>query len=207
MQKISINTWERKEYYEFFSRFDEPFFGVTTEIEVTKGYKKAKELNCSFFIYYLYQSLLAVNEVEELRTRVIDNEVVLFDKVHASSTIGRKDNSFGYSFIEYQNTLAQFIPLALAEINFVNSRSGLNLTEQTGRTDVIHYSTIPWIQFTGLSHARNFRYKDSIPKITFGKMHWEGDTLKMPVSFNAHHGLADAFHAGKFFDIFQELMG
>ena len=28
---IEINTWNRKEHFEFFSHFDEPFFGVVSE--------------------------------------------------------------------------------------------------------------------------------------------------------------------------------
>ncbi|GJQ63977.1 MAG: chloramphenicol acetyltransferase [Melioribacteraceae bacterium] len=207
MKKINVNTWSRKEYYEFFSSFEEPFFGITSEVEVTHGYKKAKEKGCSFFIYYLYQSLFAVNSIEELRIRVIDDEVVLFDSVHASSTIGRADNTFGYSFIEFRETLDEFIPLALKEIDFVRSIKGLNLNQSTGRKDTIHYSPIPWIKFNGLTHARSFTYKDSVPKITFGKTYKTGEKLMMPVSFNAHHGLADAYHAGRYFDTFQELMG
>jgi chloramphenicol O-acetyltransferase type A len=34
----------------------------------------------------------------------------------------------------------------------------------------IHFSAIPWLNFTSLSHARSYTFPDSSPKISFGKM-------------------------------------
>jgi len=203
---IEIKSWKRKSYYDFFSVFDEPFFGITAEINCTAGYNNAKEKSTPFFIYYLYNSLLAVNAIEELRTRVVDGQVILYDKVHASSTIGRSDNSFGYSFIEFQPEYCDFEKNAKVEIEFVRSVQGLNLNENTGRIDTIHYSAIPWIKFNGLTHARNFKFNDSIPKITFGKLTDVNGEKQMPVSINLHHGLADAYHAGKYFELFEQYL-
>jgi len=203
---IEINSWKRKSYYQFFSSFDEPFFGITAQINCTAGYQNAKKRGTSFFIYYLYKSLLAVNAIEELRTRIVDEQIILYDKVHASSTIGRSDNSFGYSFIEFEQEYSDFEKNAIAEIEFVRSVEGLNLNENTGRIDTIHYSAIPWIKFNGLTHARNFKFKDSIPKLTFGKVTENGGEMVMPVSINLHHGLADAYHAGKYFELFEQFL-
>ena len=51
-QKIDLATWNRKEHFEFFSKFEEPFFGTTIQFDCTKAYHKAKELGVSFFVYY-----------------------------------------------------------------------------------------------------------------------------------------------------------
>ena len=34
-QKIDLSTWNRKEHFEFFCTFEEPFFGITTQIDMT----------------------------------------------------------------------------------------------------------------------------------------------------------------------------
>ena len=62
-------------------------------------------------------------------------------------------------------------------------------------------------QFPGLSNARKLNLEDSAPKISFGKFynHWNGET-RMPVSIHAHHGFVDGYHAGKYFELFQELL-
>ena len=83
---------------------------------------------------------------------------------------------------------------------------GLRLTDSAKRLDVIHYSSIPWVKFTGLTHARSFTFPDSVPKISFGKCANVDGRMVMPVSVNAHHGLVDGLHVGLFFQRFQELL-
>jgi chloramphenicol O-acetyltransferase type A len=71
---------------------------------------------------------------------------------------------------------------------------------------VIHYSAMPWINFTSVSHARSFSFRDSSPKITFGKMAPQGDSLVMPLSIHVHHALMDASTVAAFITRFQQLM-
>ena len=72
---------------------------------------------------------------------------------------------------------------------------------------MIHFSAIPWLNFTSLSHARSYSYPDSCPKISFGKMTTLDNGKKMmPLSVHVHHGLMDGMHVGKFVALFQELM-
>ena len=39
---IDIATWNRKEHFEHFSAFDDPFFGVTVNVDCTRAYREAK---------------------------------------------------------------------------------------------------------------------------------------------------------------------
>lgn len=207
MEKLlDITNWKRKEHYEFFSKYDEPFWGIVSEIDCTKAYQKAKENNISFFLYYLHKPTLAVNMIEEFRYRIRDDKVVVFDEVHVSSTLGRDDETFSYSFIKYNSNFSEFVLSAQKEIERVKMSTGLNITDDTSRLDTIHYSSLPWTKFTGLTHARNFKNKDSVPKIVFGKYYLVDGRKIMNVSLNAHHGLVDGLHGAKYFDLFQKLM-
>ncbi|MBU0474757.1 MAG: chloramphenicol acetyltransferase [Bacteroidetes bacterium] len=203
---MDINNWKRKEHYEFFSKYDEPFWGVVSEIDCTEAYEKSKENVFSFFLYYLHKSILALNEIEEFKYRIRDGKIIVFDKINVATTIGRPDETFGYSFIEYEKDFNKFLILANNEILRINNSTGLSLTENSKRLDVIHYSSLPWTKFTGLSHARDFKNLDSIPKVVFGKFMIVNGRKIMNVSLNAHHGLADGIHAAKFFELFQKLM-
>ena len=71
--------------------------------------------------------------------------------------------------------------------------------------NIIHFSAIPWIRFTSVSHPRHFGIRDSIPKITMGKYYHEGDRMMIPVSTHVHHALADGLHVGQFTACLQEL--
>jgi len=203
-KRIEIEKWERKELYRFFSQFEEPFFGITVRIDCTKAYSAAKAFGKSFFLHYLYRALKAANEIENFRYRVFEKEVYLFDKVNASPTINRENGTFGFAYMDYEENEEKFIINALKEIERVQKTNDL-LPAVSGE-NVIHFSAVPWIDFTALSHARSFTFPDSSPKISFGKVTEEHGLKTMAVSLHAHHGLMDGIHAGQFIDRFQELM-
>ncbi|MFY0482292.1 CatA-like O-acetyltransferase [Flavobacterium sp. PLA-1-15] len=203
---LNIDNWPRKEHFEFFRKFEEPFFGATVEIDCTEAYQTAKSLNASFFIYYLHKTLTAVNVIECFRYRISDDKIFVYDQVNASATISREDGSFGFSLVKFDPDFETFNAIALAEIERVRNTTGL-FTRSFDDDNLIHFSAIPWINFTSLSHARSFTFPDSCPKISFGKMMIdESGKRTMAMSVHVHHGLMDGFHLGQFIDAFQELM-
>lgn len=204
--KIDLPGWNRREHFEFFCNFEEPFFGLTTELDCTKAYQTAKSQGFSFYIYYLYQSLKAANQTENFRYRILDKEVWLFEVIHASTIAMRDDGTFGFTFIPYSESFEEFHASALKEREGVMQSTGLRITENSSRVDVMHYSVLPWIKFTGLSHARIFRRDDSMQKITFGKASHTDGKMVMPFSIHQHHALADGKHVGEYLSRFQELL-
>jgi chloramphenicol O-acetyltransferase type A len=203
---LDLDNWNRKEQFLHFSQMEEPFFGVTVEIDCTQAYQTAKSLNASFFIYYLHKTLVAVNAIENFRYRIADNKIYLNDRVDVSATIGRADSTFGFSLIEYDADFEIFQQNALEEIERIQHTTGL-FTRSFDDDNVIHFSAIPWLNFTSLSHARSYSYPDSCPKISFGKMMISATGKKtMAMSVHVHHGLVDALHVGQFVDCFQESM-
>lgn len=201
---IDIESWSRKEHFLFFSQFSEPFFGVTTRVECTEAYAKAKEKQASFFLYYLYRALKAANEIDNFKYRIIENQAYEFETVNASPTINRPNGTFGFAYIDYIEDEATFYSKALNEIASIQQSNSL-LPAVSGE-NVIHFSAIPWIDFTSISHARSFSRPDSCPKISFGKMTETNGIKSMPISIHVHHALMDGLHVGLFIDLFQTLM-
>jgi chloramphenicol O-acetyltransferase type A len=203
-QKLDLENWARKEQYYFFKQFEEPFWGVCVPIDCTKAYQLAKERGHSFSLYYLYQALAAANEIECFRYRILENEAYIFDAVDASVVILRENGSFGFSFTPFSHDFSAFLQGAQAEVTRVQGST--NLMPPVISDCVIHFSTLPWLDFTSNSHARSFSYKDTSPKISFGKMTTKGKKKTMPVSIHVHHALMDGLHVGQFVERFQELM-
>lgn len=201
---IDIDTWTRKDHFNFFKQFEEPFFGVTVNVDCTNAYAKAKEEGVSFFLYYLHKALAAANSIEAFRYRIGGSEVLLYDKVNASPTINRPDGTFGFSYIDYYPDFAEFTNEAQKEIERVQNSTGL-IPAVSGE-NVIHFSSLPWVNFTSLSHARSFSFNDCIPKISFGKMTEANSIKSMPVSIHVHHALMDGYHVGLFVEEFQRLL-
>jgi chloramphenicol O-acetyltransferase type A len=200
--EINISNWNRKEHFEFFSAFDEPFFGITTPIDCTFAIEKAKSIQIPFFIYYLHKTLVAINKVENFRLRIENEKVYLYDEIDASATIMREDKTFGFSFMKFHKNIFEFNKVAQKEIERMQSTTGIFTREYP--KNIIHFSAVPWINFTGLTHSRNLKIDDSCPKISFGKVVEENGRKIMSLAVLAHHGLVDGYHMGLFVDELQK---
>ncbi|WP_109698373.1 chloramphenicol acetyltransferase [Chitinophaga deserti] len=201
-KQLDISQWPRKDHFAFFRRFEEPFFGVTVEVDCTAAYEKAKAEGHSFFLHYLHCSLAAANETEPFRYRINGEEVWIYDAVHASPTINRPDGTFGFAYMDYHAGMADFLPAATAEIARVQAAVGL--VPAVSGENVIHYSSLPWLAFTAISHARSFSFPDSCPKISFGRMSEKNGRRVMPTSVHVHHALMDGYHVAQYLERFQE---
>jgi len=203
-KELNIDSWARRDHFNFFIQFDEPFFGVTVDIDCTRAYDTAKQNGVSFFLYYLHKSLIAANKIESFRYRISEGKVFIYDQTNASPTINRPDGSFGFSYMDYYESFEDFKTAAQQDIDRV--QNSLGLVPAVSGENVIHYSSLPWINFKSISHARSFSFKDSSPKISFGKMTVQQDKKIMPVSIHVHHALMDGYQVSQFIDLFQQLM-
>lgn len=202
MKILDLENWNRKGHFEFFTQFEEPFFGITAPVDVTIAYKNAKATQTPFFIYYLHKILAAVNVIENFKYRIKDQQIIIHDRIDTSATIMREDKTFGFSYIEFHPDLEIFKKITTTEIERIQNTTGILTREYP--ENIIHFSAIPWINFTGLTHARSFTWPDSCPKISVGKIFEENSKQKMNVSVTVHHGLMDGYHVSLFFEELQK---
>lgn len=202
-KKVDIRNWERREIYNFFKDYEEPYYGITKELECSAALNFAKEKGISFFLYYLYLTLKAVNQTEAFKYRIEGDELFLYDVIDGSATIDRDDGTFGFSQIPYFEDLDLFLERATEEV--IEVRTSNRLIRSEIGENVIHFSALPWIDFSHVSHPRRYSRRDSIPKITIGKFHSSGEKQLIPVSVHVNHAVADGLHVGIFFDTLQKL--
>ena len=53
-KKINISQWNRKEIYHFFKDYEEPYYGISMDLDCTGAFEYAKTKKISFFLYFLY---------------------------------------------------------------------------------------------------------------------------------------------------------
>ncbi len=205
MRMIDLENWKRREHFRHFCSLDDPYWGMTTELDCMRTMQTAKERNESFFLHYLHKSLIAANRVEEFKMRIVKGQVVCFDRIHGSATVLRTDETFGCCFIEFFEDFAVFAAAAAKKIAQTKAASGMCL-DQNERSDQIYYSSIPWQHFTGLTYCKSLNSEDSVPRITFGKVVERGQKAMLPVSLQVHHGLVDGLHVARFLENFQNLL-
>lgn len=203
MKIIDINTWNRKEHFNHFSGLADPSFSVTIPFDITKAYQFSKDHNISFFAKYLHDCMKAINAVENLKYRIIDNKIVECDVIHASPTLMRSDKTFGFSFIDFDEDLNIFIKNIEAEKYRIENST--NLYPPKNSLDCIHCSALPWFSFTAHKEPASGGM-DSVPKVAFAKAEKIGEKLIMNVAINVNHALVDGYHVALFSDKFQKYL-
>jgi len=201
-----MDKWNRKGHFDFFMSYDNPFFNICSNLDVSVLYRVVKEHKLSFFIASLFLSLKAANKIEQFRFRIRNENVIVHDVVHAGSTVLNVDNeTFSFCYFDYSSEFELF-DVHVSQKLKNNQKSGGKLNPKDFRDDMIHYSIIPWISFTSISHPRKFSQPDSIPKIVFGKFQEVEKKMNMPISVEAHHSLMDGIHVARFLNLFQNYM-
>ncbi|WP_294233063.1 CatA-like O-acetyltransferase [uncultured Chryseobacterium sp.] len=116
------------------------------------------------------------------------------------------EGTFGFSFFHYSEDFEVFNAGLQEQIRMVQASTGLCIRNETLPLNHVRHTTIPWNTFSAVLHPTNFDPTESIPKITFGKFSIRQGRKFMPVSIEAHHGLADGLHLAKYFEEFQRLL-
>lgn len=204
MRELDIEKWNRKEHFYFFNKFDDPYFAVTVDFDVTKAFNYAKNKQLSFFTVYLHACIKAINSVENFKYRIHDDKIIVHDIIHASATILRDDNTFGCSFTHYDENFEKFNRNFEAEKNRILSTTDLFPEQDTD--DCIYCSAMTWFNFSGHKEPLLGIKKESVPKLAFGKYIKKNDKLMMPVAIAVNHALVDGYHVGLFVDAYQKIL-
>lgn len=203
MKVLDINTWNRKQHYDHFRDLLDPYFAVTMPFDVSKTYQFTKDNNLSFFAKYLHDCMKAINTVKSLKLRVINEEVVEYDVIHASPTLMRDDHTYGFSFVDFHENLEVFIENIESEK--LRIKNSIDLYPPKNGLDCIHCSAMPWVNFSGHKEPISKLF-DTVPKLAFSKCHKTVDGLVMNVSISVNHALVDGYDVGLFADKFQSFL-
>ena len=208
---IDINTWERKENYEFFLGFQNPTISITSEVECAGAKARAKAAGESFFLHYLYAVLRAVNEIPEFRFRIdAEGRVVYFDHVDMLTPIKVKENGRFFTIrLPWNTDFQTFYTTAKAIINDIDPNGNPYDMEKGGGKDlldVILLSATPDLYFTSLTCTQEHRHGSNYPLMNAGKAILKEGKLVMPIAMTIHHGFIDGHHLSLFYKKVEEFL-
>src|SRR3954471_4125860 len=93
--RIDLNGWKRREHFELYRNFANPFFSVCAEVDAAATRRACDEPGGpSFFLATVFLALRAVNEIEAFRTRVRGAGAFIHDRVSITPTVLRSDDTF-----------------------------------------------------------------------------------------------------------------
>jgi len=199
---LDLNSWHRRELFEFFRGYANPYFNICTRLDVTKLMELLRARpGVSVSLAYHYFALRIANEIEPFHYRLKDDEVIVHDVINGGTTVLLPSETFTYAYFNYQEDFNQFVIEAAEAINKVRAEGAL---KPTMRYDLIYFTTLPWISFTSFAHARTPGRGESIPRIAFGKFFKEDGRRLLPISVEVHHALMDGLHVGRFITRMEE---
>ena len=207
MNPIELNLKEinRQEVFTFYKDFEDPFFNMTVQVDISDLYHFCKREKLSIFLAKLFVFTSAANQIPAFRYRIIDNKLFEFNKIHPGSTILTKDSkTFQFAYFEFEEDIYRFH--SKCEIILEQSKQNPSFEPKEWRNDLIHFSSIPWLSFTSFKHARRFAFRESIPKVVFGKFINQNHQVKIPVSIEVHHAVMDAWHVSRFLNTVDEII-
>ena len=109
---IDIQNWTRKEEYLFFRTFLNPMISVTVEVDCTTAYRKAKERQQPFSLYYMHAAVTAANRIEEFRYRQVGEEVILYERIDLFTPVQNADGSYRSVRLPAIETFEDFLAAA-----------------------------------------------------------------------------------------------
>ena len=200
---LDVAGWKRREHFQLFRGFADPFFSVCVEVDATATWERCRgPASPSFYVATLFHSLRAANDTEAFRMRIRGERVWLHDSVRASATILRDDDTFGFGIFPPAPTLAEFNAQAVDEVAGAKRIAPLVLP-RPGEDDLIYHSSLPWMRFTAFSNALNGG-SDSVPRLVFGKCAQRGGRWTMPVAVEVHHALVDGLDVARYLERLQQ---
>lgn len=195
---IDIGAWKRKEHFELYRPFANPFFNVCVEVDATPVWRLSQSpTGPSFFLASVFLALRAANEVEAFRTRVRGHGAWIHDRVSITPTVLRADETFAFVRLEPAETFREFEMVSTAAVRKACEIKPLVVSHPTD--DMVYQTTLPWLRFTSFSNALEGK-SDSVPRIAFGRCSADGDRWNLPVSVEVHHAVVDGVDVARFLD-------
>ena len=203
MEEICMETWDRREHFEFFLRNDLPFYNVNFNADITGLREYAKGASVSLSAALIYLVTKSLNRVPNFLYRVLGGKVVRYERLHPQFTCLRGDEElFRLITVEFCDDLAEFdrsVKRAIEE-----SDAYFNVGMLAHRSDFVFISSLPWIPFTGIDHTLSLNKEDAIPRVSWGRFFEQGGRTLLPCNIRVNHIFIDGLHVGRFYETFQE---
>lgn len=203
MRNIDMETWSRRQHFEFFNTFDHPHVSMCVNVDLTAFYPFVKQRGHSLTVAIAYMIARTSNAVPEFRYRIRGEKVIEHEIVNPGFTILVDKDLFSFCVVDYAEDFLKFAASAAERIAFVKEHPWVNNVPQD---DLLYMTAIPWVSFTSFKHPMNLQPADSVPRFAWGKIFQEGELLKMPLDVQGHHALMDGVHMGKFYAEIQDYL-
>ena len=186
----------RSGQFAYFRAMADPWAGITVEVDITEFHAALD--GRPFFRSFLYALARAANAVPELRRRLLDGQVVEFDRCCPSYTAMKDSGVYVYCLVDsgllpYEDFLTD------GKRRQAEALKGEGLAESGDPLSNFFVSCVPWLAYTQLKHPV-IGPEDTNPRFSWGKFTEMNGRVTMPVTIFVNHALADGLHIAQFYE-------
>ena len=182
-------------------------YSMSARIDVENLWIKSKEQDLSFFVMSLGALMNALNDIPQMRRRIIDGKVIEFESLDAVCPIMDKEETVFkeiriegpqrfYNILKWHDYVVDY---QLNVLEGVDKAFDLDTMERD-KINIANFSCIPWVDFDSITNATAAGNAIQ-PLITWGKVN---DNYEMTVSITVSHIFVNGLELAKFYKYAQE---
>lgn len=182
-------------------------YTMSARVNVENLWIKSKEQDLSFFVMSLGALMNALNDIPQMRRRIIDGKVIEFESLDAVCPIMDKDETVFkeiriegpqrfYNILKWHDYVVDY---QLNVLEGVDKAFDLDTMERD-KINIANFSCIPWVDFDSITNATAAGNAIQ-PLITWGKVN---DNYEMTVSITVSHIFVNGLELAKFYKNAQE---
>ena len=201
---IHFETWERRQYFYYFTKMLPTGYSLTVEIDISKTRKATKERGIPFMAAYLYVVSRQLAAQPEMRISTLDDKLGTFDVLHPSYAVFHDDDkTISNMWTEYSPSFTSFLAQYLNDRTLYSNNHGPSAKPIAPPPNLCMVGMLPWVGFTHYSPVPYQQSNCYFPVIEAGKFFERNGRTLMPISVMAQHAVADGYHTSTLFNEIQ----
>src|SRR5712692_1681748 len=137
---LDLTNWARRDLFEFFRGYDNPYFNICTRLDVTSLLNLLRDRpGVSVSLAYHYFALRVANEIEPFRYRLREGKVIVHEVIHGGTTVLLPNESFTFAYFDYQEDFERFMLGAQRAVEEVQSSGAFSPRAEDDR---IYFTTL-----------------------------------------------------------------
>lgn len=200
---IDMNTYKRKDHFNYFRGLANPYVGTTVDVDITGFLKQVKEEGLPFFLTFCYFIANAANSVSAFRQRIVKEQIAEYEHCMTSHTVALPDGTYCYCTLDSSMPLSVFLPYAIKAQKEAAAHPSMEDKEDT--QSLFFISTVPWLTYRALVQPTPVP-ADSNPRLTWGRYYTQNNKILLPVSVLCNHALVDGLHIAEFYQALDRLL-
>ncbi len=204
--KIDLETWNRKENYNWFTTKNRCKINMTINVDATNVIKRIKKLKLRHYPTFTYMTSKVLNSSNEFKTSYNeDGDLGIYDVIHPRYPIFHEsDKRISILWTEYCDSFKLFYNRFISDINIYGENRSM-AAKGKFPLNCFDMSSLPWSSFTSFDCPPTSDVVWLAPFVMVGKFFEFGEKLLLPVSISVHHATCDGYHVSMFFKELQKL--